>query len=415
MIGLAVAPLVSVWTYRRWLYLLLGGALFFPFLLAALVALSMLRFRTIADAPAGLASPIQLTALLIATVLVAATAALRPVAALQAQVARTLLGGRLAGEPAARPTGSGTRLRAMVWLATHFVVGFAVSLATMVLLTETGLLTISPVLSDVETQLTPLPGDNRWLGPPLAFLMLVAFGYVLALVGAGLARLAPPLLGPSAADRLAAAQARAENLTERNRIAAELHDSIGHVLSVVTLQAGTAARVMDSDPEFTRQALSTIAEQTRAATEELDHVLGVLREERPSSTPQRSLSDLATLVDGARAAGVDLTVEQTGELDTVPAVVSRAAYRVVQEALTNALRYGSGQVDVSVCVRTDRIVVHTTNPVARTPRRPTRRTKGGHGLRGIEERVSLLGGTVHAGLEADQWQLEVTIPWKEPG
>ncbi|WP_236544197.1 sensor histidine kinase [Spiractinospora alimapuensis] len=414
MIGLAVAPLVSVWTYRRWLYLLLGGALFFPFLLAAMVALSMVRFRTVADAPEALTSPVQIAALVIATVLVAATAALRPVAALQTQVARTLLGGRLAREPVARPTGPGARARAMGWLAIHFVVGFVVSLATMVVLTEAGLLAIAPVLSHVETQLTPLPSDHRWLGLPLAFLMLVTFGYVLALVGAGLARLAPPLLGPSAADRLAAAQARAENLTERNRIAAELHDSIGHVLSVVTLQAGTAARVMDSDPEFARQALSTIAEQTRAATEELDHVLGVLREERPSATPQRSLADLPTLVDGARAAGVDLRVEQAGDLDAVPGVVSREAYRVVQEALTNALRYGSGQVDVAVRVGSDGVVVHTTNPVAPRSRTPAR-TTGGRGLRGIEERVSLLGGTVQAGLEADRWRLWVTIPWKEAG
>lgn len=411
MIRLAVAPLLSSWTYRRWLYLLLGGALFFPFLLAAMVLLSMLRFRSVSEDATALADLPQASALVIATAVVAATAALRPVATLQAQVARSLVGGPLAAAPPARPTGSTARVRAMVWLAGHFVVGFVVSLATMVVLTEAGLLAVAPLLSGVETQFVPLPVALRWVGPPVGLLLLAAFGYVLALIGAGMAWLAPVLLGPSPADRLAAAQARAEKLTERNRIAAELHDSIGHVLSVVTLQAGTAARVLDSDPEFARQALSTIADQARLATEELDYVLGVLREERPSVTPHRSLAELPTLVEGARAAGVDVVVEQSGAVDAVPGVVSREAYRVIQEALTNALRYGSGRVTVLVRVEADRLVLTTTNPV---PPSGDRRGTGGRGLRGMRERVALLGGTLTAGLAEGQWHLQVTIPWKEP-
>ncbi len=93
-----------------------------------------------------------------------------------------------------------------------------------------------------------------------------------------LARWAPELLGPTPADRLAAAEQRAADLAVRNRLARELHDAVGHALSAVTLQASAARRVLDHDPEFVREALAAIEDTTRRTVGELDAVLGVLRE-----------------------------------------------------------------------------------------------------------------------------------------
>ena len=106
---------------------------------------------------------------------------------------------------------------------------------------------------------------------PLALIGLV---YVAAGVGALLARLAPALLGPSPAEQIAI-------LAERNRVARELHDSVGHALGVVSIQAAAAERVLDSDPQFAREALRHIAASAREGQRDLDHALGLLRDDSP--------------------------------------------------------------------------------------------------------------------------------------
>ncbi len=116
--------------------------------------------------------------------------------------------------------------------------------------------------------------------------------------------LAPRLLGPSTAERLALAEERELQLAERNRVAHELHDSIGHTLTAATIQAAVAGEVLASDPAAARAAMRSIEESTRAALEDLDYVLGVLREERPGgAVPSRTLSDLPALIDRLRHAG----------------------------------------------------------------------------------------------------------------
>lgn len=109
---------------------------------------------------------------------------------------------------------------------------------------------------------------------------------LIVVAGALLSRAAPWFLGPSAAERIAAMESEAVKLAERNRLARELHDSVGHALSVVTLQAGAAGRVLDSDPAFAREALGAIEESARAALEDLDHVLGLLRDDPSRPAPR---------------------------------------------------------------------------------------------------------------------------------
>lgn len=108
-------------------------------------------------------------------------------------------------------------------------------------------------------------------------------------------------------------------------MARELHDSVGHALSLVTIQAAAARRVLASDPEFAETALGAIETSARAALADLDHVLGLLRDDRrPGSgtAPQATLEELDRLVEASRAGGITITVERSGELELLPAAVS---------------------------------------------------------------------------------------------
>nr|WP_307870707.1 histidine kinase [Actinoplanes brasiliensis] len=171
--------------------------------------------------------------------------------------------------------------------------------------------------------------------------------------------MAPVLLGPSAAERVAALEARERQLAERNRLARELHDSVGHALTAVTLQAGAARTVFDSDPAFARRALGSIEDLGRTALEELDAVLGLLRDDASGPT----LADVGRLLTGEVDAEVD-------DVD-VPAPISREAYRIVQECLTNAAKHGSGRVTLRITAPDD-LVVEVANAVGEWPRTATR-------------------------------------------
>jgi signal transduction histidine kinase len=227
--------------------------------------------------------------------------------------------------------------------------------------------------------------------------------------------MAPALLGPSPGERIAALEARAGQLAERNRLARELHDSVGHALTVTTLQAAAARRLLGSDPEFVRGALAAIEEAGRAAAEDLDDVIGLLRERddgRPA--PQPTLSDLDRLVGEARAAGLEVDLRVGGPLGQVPAVVSREGYRIVQEGLTNAIRH-AGRVPVSLWLGVaDRVLeIDLANPVgdrAAGAGDGAAGRGGGRGLHGMRERVALLGGRMTAGPDGGLWRVAVRLP-----
>lgn len=233
---------------------------------------------------------------------------------------------------------------------------------------------------------------------------------LIVVAGALLSRAAPWFLGPSAAERIAAMESEAVKLAERNRLARELHDSVGHALSVVTLQAGAAGRVLDSDPAFAREALGAIEESARAALEDLDHVLGLLRDDPSRPAPQATLKDLDRLLEQTRIAGVTLDAEVDPEVEHVPAAVSREAYRIVQEGLTNALRH-AGKVPVRLRLGTDgeRLEVEMSNPLG-SRRGDGADHGGGRGLGGVRERVTVLRGEMTAGAEGGRWRFRVSLP-----
>ena len=249
-----------------------------------------------------------------------------------------------------------------------------------------------------------------WTAVPVVLLVLLV---AVALLGTALAAAARHLLSPSAAERLAVAEARTDRLLARTRLAAELHDSIGHALTVTVLQAGAARQVAGRDPAFVDGALAAIEDSARRASAELDRVLALLRE--PSSGPAAgpTLDDVDALVRSAEAAGALVDLRVTGAVAALPPVVSREGYRIVQESVTNALRH-AGPVPVTVAVTADpgRLVLVVENPVPVGVPAPG---GTGSGVRGLQERAALLGGTASAGLVDDRWRVTVRLPLAAAG
>ncbi|MET8449313.1 histidine kinase [Streptomyces sp. NPDC005209] len=297
------------------------------------------------------------------------------------------------------------RLRTVVWLEARMVLGAAAVFATVWLpglVYELARLAAGHASADV-----PLVGrtEPHWAYALLIPLPLVAYFAVVVGLGALVTALARGLLGPSAAERMAALEERTEQLLERTRIARELHDSIGHALTVAVVQAGAARAA--GNPEFTDRALGAIEETGRAALEDLERVLGVLRESERPASGRPTLADADRLLESARASGATVDAEVTGPLETVPGPVSREGYRILQEALTNVLRH-AGPVPVTVRVRVgDGLLdLEVRNPLTAPVPGPGR----GSGLRGIRERAALLGGRARTGPDADDWHVRAELP-----
>ncbi|MEW9551638.1 histidine kinase [Nonomuraea sp. NPDC050783] len=198
-------------------------------------------------------------------------------------------------------------------------------------------------------------------------------------------------------ERAHAADTRAARAEERSRIARELHDVVAHHVSVMIVQAAAARRVLASDPELAGEALSAIEHTGRTAMAEMRTIVGVLRTDaRAERGPQPGVQDLPALVEQMREAGLPARLLVEGEPRPLPAGVDLAAYRLVQEGLTNSLRHagaGAGAV-VTVRHRPDELDVRVQDDGAGTAEPPA---GPGHGLVGIRERVALYGGILSIG------------------
>ncbi|MFG2316729.1 MULTISPECIES: sensor histidine kinase [Streptomyces] len=209
---------------------------------------------------------------------------------------------------------------------------------------------------------------------------------------------------------------------ERSRMARELHDMVANHLSAIAIHS-TAALSLD-DAATTRQALGVIRENSVAGLAEMRRLIGILRDSGGDTepAPAPTLGGLGALVDGARANGLDVTLDVTldaGPADNLPAPVELAAYRIVQESLTNALKHASrGTVRVRLDRHEGALRVEVTSPYGErdTPRAPG----SGAGLVGMRERAALLRGTFEAGAVADPgpaggkiWAVRATLPLTE--
>ena len=196
-------------------------------------------------------------------------------------------------------------------------------------------------------------------------------------------------------------QARSAVVEERARIARELHDAVAHSVSVMVLQAGGVRRLLGDDParEREREALAGVEEIGRQAVGELHRMLGILRKSDPGAelAPQPSLRRVGELVDQVRAAGLEAALDVQGEPAELAPGLDMSAYRIVQEALTNALRYAPGaSVDVTVAYGRD-LTLEIRDDGARARNGHAPPSGSGHGIVGMRERAALFGGELEAG------------------
>ncbi|MGW4676454.1 sensor histidine kinase [Streptomyces sp. NPDC004324] len=295
------------------------------------------------------------------------------------------------------------RGRTVLWLEARMALGTAASMLTVwAPMTTVDVLRAAwgPVDGPIVSVAAP-----HWAYALLAPLpLLVLYGGVVGL-GELTTALARRLLGPSPAERLTALEERTEQLLERTRIARELHDSIGHALTVAVVQAGAARAA--GDPAFTDRALGAIEDTGRAALEDLERVLAVLREQGRPASGRPTLTEAGRLLDSARASGAEVDAEMTGPLDSVPGPVSREGYRILQESLTNVLRHAGGvPVRVRIAVDGGSLGLEVRSPLRGEVPGPGR----GSGLRGIRERAALLGGRARTGPDEGDWQVRVDLP-----
>ncbi|MEV0321653.1 sensor histidine kinase [Streptomyces sp. NPDC050658] len=396
-------PLTRAVTYTRWLHMLMG---------ASVAVISAFAYP-------GLDEPSFRDWMVIVTLpvpLVAAAAllpAMRRAEGLQARLmlipgqhARVRDDGEDSGISVTPSVSWSDRGRTALWLVLRLEAGCAACFVTVQCMgTSLGLLGASGEPPETSGLLVPIPGQS-WTNALLVPVPLMVLMAVVVVAGRMMTAAARRLLGPSPSERLAALEERTEQLLERTRIARELHDSIGHALTVAVVQAGAARAA--GDAEFTDRALDAIEETGRAALEDLERVLRVLREDERPASRRPTLADADRLLESARASGAKVDTEVTGPLDSVPGPVSREGYRMLQESLTNVLRH-SGPVPVRVRISVDDGVLGMEVRNA-LPDGTSATGRGGSGLRGIRERATLLGGRAVTGPCEGEWQVHVELP-----
>ncbi len=198
---------------------------------------------------------------------------------------------------------------------------------------------------------------------------------------------------------------------ERARIARDLHDSAGHAISLIAVRAGAARLRHGQDPDRSLVALEAIEEVARQTAEEIDQIVGTLRERGSANgvvEAPTGLASLATLITHHAEAGLEVTFDSSGTPRPLAAAADQAAYRILQEALTNAARHGAGSARIELAFGDSAVDLTVTNPV---PRHSSPRPGGGHGLTGMRERATLLGGNLDAERANGAFRVRARIPY----
>jgi signal transduction histidine kinase len=203
---------------------------------------------------------------------------------------------------------------------------------------------------------------------------------------------------------------RLAHTEERNRIARELHDIIGHTVNVMVVHAGAGRRAADSDPGVVRQAFETIEQTGRAALSELDRVLALLRRDDPAQErPTPGLADLKRLAETFTDTGLRVGVDVSGDPVGVPASVALAAYRIVQEALTNTMKHAhAASASVNVGIADRRLDLRVADDGVGDPSA----LQPGRGIRGMNERAAMHGGSVSIARDGGGLVVTATLAWE---
>lgn len=383
-------------------YLMLGAAIFVAFVLLQVGVGQLLVALTV----------IPLPAVVIIVVLPMLAVGLLPgLREVEVAACRTLLGVDRELITPDRPSWE-HRWRAAAWVLIHIVVGGAVGLMTVGVPTA--------LAGWIATGGGGVGPDGRMETRPawVVLAVIAGLGCLIAsvligwLVGLLLRRLAPVFLGPTWRDRLLLAEQRLRTETEHRKLARDLHDGIGHALSIISLQASAGRRVLESQPDKASRALEVIETTSRSAADDLDRMLAVLRDASAPRAPDPGLDSVDSLITAHRELGAELdaTVDVAPGL---PQLLSTTAYRIVSEGLTNARRHGSGQrTRLELSATAEEVTIKISNPYRKRRRRSE---TGGRGLTGMRERAALFGGTVSTevvpGGDGDnEWVLRVWLP-----
>ncbi|MGW1090479.1 sensor histidine kinase [Streptomyces sp. NPDC002596] len=379
-------PLTEPITYTRWLHMLIPCAVASVWLFISMDTPWALMIFAV---PVGLVPGMRLAEGVQAQLLLMPSDRGRPDAAISAAPAENWA----------------ARWRTVVWLEVRLLLSVVAGFATVWLSATAVDLVLTASGSGPSDDWLIRGIEPHWwyaLIAPVPLLLLLA---VVVICGEMITAAARRLLGPSPVERLTALEERTEQLLERNRIARELHDSIGHALTVAVVQAGAARAA--NDPAFTERALAAIEETGRAALDDLERVLRVLRESEAPVGQRPTLAEADRLLDSARGSGAKVDTEVSGPVELVPGPVSREGYRILQESLTNVLRHsGSVPVRVRITVADGWLELEVTNPLTGSIGTPG----GGSGLRGIRERAALLGGKAKTGPYDGEWRVHASLP-----
>ena len=199
---------------------------------------------------------------------------------------------------------------------------------------------------------------------------------------------------------------------ERTRIARDLHDSAAHAINVILVQAGVARLLQQDQPAATHEALTTIEDVARETIGEIDQLVRTLRENTDSVEPEppTGLAALDTLLERSRIAGLTIHVEIKGSRRTLPAAVDQAAYRILQESLTNAARHGNGTADVEIGYTDQELALDISNPVSPDNSGGSGSENAGHGILGMRERATLLAGTLDTSRNRTRFTVQARLP-----
>ncbi|PXW33459.1 UNVERIFIED_CONTAM: signal transduction histidine kinase [Williamsia faeni] len=216
---------------------------------------------------------------------------------------------------------------------------------------------------------------------------------------------------------LAREQATRAVAEERLRIARELHDVVAHSMSLIAVQAGVGAHVIHTDVDAAERALLVVAETSREALAQTRSMLGILREDgdRVDGPVPQGVGELPALIAVVRSAGLEVAFDETGTPVELDAAVELAAYRIVQESLTNVLKYGGSSARVHLDHKRDHLDIDVTDPGGRSVA-PGPDGGGGHGLIGLRERAQIVGGSLIAGADpAGGFRVHGTLPARREG